>query len=242
MGRHAFGSFSASRRSCWAILRQCTVLCLLVDTSYQAYHKNVYLDTLNMSCFLHPHCHNYVCFFDSSGVVIKNCLKIMHGIYTLLKKPIILSKILSYFDSIFHWSCGDTPLVSGFDSHHGFSLPILAIWLVLRSWTISTGRSLSSGFLWLSLAKASPCTAITLLRCWRSRNSGNYWTKIARNIGTSCILYLPKTSRDILNNKDARIDRSTRKLKSLHSAGRIQHTLSKNDTADWFTLRRVSRR
>jgi hypothetical protein len=39
MGRHAFGSFSASRRSCWAILRQCTRLCLLVDISYQAYHK-----------------------------------------------------------------------------------------------------------------------------------------------------------------------------------------------------------
>ena len=39
MGRHAFGSFSASRRSWWAILRQCTGLCLLVDISYQAYHK-----------------------------------------------------------------------------------------------------------------------------------------------------------------------------------------------------------
>ena len=39
MGRHAFGSFSASRRSWWAILRQCTRLCLLVDTSYQAYLK-----------------------------------------------------------------------------------------------------------------------------------------------------------------------------------------------------------
>ena len=39
MDRHAFGSFSASRRSWWAILRQCTGLCLLVDISYQAYHK-----------------------------------------------------------------------------------------------------------------------------------------------------------------------------------------------------------
>jgi hypothetical protein len=39
LGRHAFGSFSASRRSWWAILQQCTGLCLLVDTSYQAYLK-----------------------------------------------------------------------------------------------------------------------------------------------------------------------------------------------------------
>jgi hypothetical protein len=49
MGRHAFGSFSASRRSWWAILRQCTGLCLLVDTRYQAYLKKVSLDTLNVS-------------------------------------------------------------------------------------------------------------------------------------------------------------------------------------------------
>ena len=32
-----------------AILWQCTELCVLVDTSYQAYHKNVSLDTLNVS-------------------------------------------------------------------------------------------------------------------------------------------------------------------------------------------------
>ena len=54
-----------------------------------------------MSYFLHLHCRNFVCFFDSSVVVIKHCLKIMHKIYTVLKKTIILSKILSYFDSIF---------------------------------------------------------------------------------------------------------------------------------------------
>ena len=39
MGRRAFGLFSASRRSWRAILRQCTELCLVVDTSYQACHK-----------------------------------------------------------------------------------------------------------------------------------------------------------------------------------------------------------
>ena len=41
MGRRAFGSFSAStgRRSWWAILRQCTGLCLLVDINHQPYHK-----------------------------------------------------------------------------------------------------------------------------------------------------------------------------------------------------------
>ena len=38
MGRHTFGSFSASRRSWWAILRQCTGLCLFVDTNYATYH------------------------------------------------------------------------------------------------------------------------------------------------------------------------------------------------------------
>ena len=38
-----FGSFSASRKSRRAIiLRQCTGLCLLVGTSYKAYHNNVY--------------------------------------------------------------------------------------------------------------------------------------------------------------------------------------------------------
>ena len=37
MGRHTFGSFSASRKSWRAILRQCMKLCLLVNTSYQAY-------------------------------------------------------------------------------------------------------------------------------------------------------------------------------------------------------------
>jgi hypothetical protein len=39
MDRHAFGSFSASRGSWWAILRQCTGLCLFVDITYQVYHK-----------------------------------------------------------------------------------------------------------------------------------------------------------------------------------------------------------
>ena len=43
MGRHAFGSFSASRRSWRAILRQCTRLRLLVDTSNQAYRKTYLL-------------------------------------------------------------------------------------------------------------------------------------------------------------------------------------------------------
>ena len=39
MGCHAYGSFSASRRSWWAILRQCSGRCLLVDISHQKYHK-----------------------------------------------------------------------------------------------------------------------------------------------------------------------------------------------------------
>ena len=33
----------------YVILRQCTALCLLVDTSYEEYHKNVSLDTLIVS-------------------------------------------------------------------------------------------------------------------------------------------------------------------------------------------------
>jgi hypothetical protein len=33
----------------WAILRQCTGLCLLVDINHQVNHKNVYLDTLAVS-------------------------------------------------------------------------------------------------------------------------------------------------------------------------------------------------
>ena len=49
MGCHAFGSFPASRRSWWAILRQCTRLCIIVDTSHQTYHKNVSLDAFIIS-------------------------------------------------------------------------------------------------------------------------------------------------------------------------------------------------
>ena len=44
-GPPLFGSFSASRRSFWAIPRQCTGLCLFVDISYQSYHKS-YSDLL----------------------------------------------------------------------------------------------------------------------------------------------------------------------------------------------------
>ena len=53
MGRHAFGSFSASRRSWQAILRQCTELCLLIDTSNQAYHKTyLWIRLVHLTKFL----------------------------------------------------------------------------------------------------------------------------------------------------------------------------------------------
>jgi hypothetical protein len=132
-------------------------------------------------------------------------------------------------------------LVSAFGLNRGRTLPILAIWLVHKWWTNSTGRSISAAFLWLSLANAFPCAALTLLRCWWSRSSGNYWTKIGRCIGTSCIIYVPKVEHAILNNKDAPMDSSTRKMKSLHSVGRMRHNLSKTDTTYWCTLRRVSK-
>ena len=49
MGRHAFGSFSASRRSWGPILRQCTGLWPSVDTSHQRYCFSVSLDTIIVS-------------------------------------------------------------------------------------------------------------------------------------------------------------------------------------------------
>ena len=132
-------------------------------------------------------------------------------------------------------------LVDVFGLNRGWTLPILAIWLVHKWWTNPTGRSFSAAFSWLSLANAFPCAALTLLRYWWSRSSGNYWTKIGRCIDTSCILYLPKVEHAILSNKDAPIDSSTRKMKSLHLAGRMRHNLSETDTTDWCTLRRVSK-
>ena len=59
---------------------------------------------------------------------------------------------------------------------------------------------------------------------------GDVGLLIERCIGTSCILDVPKDDYAITNNKDATIDSSTRKMKSLHSAGRMRHNSSETDT------------
>ena len=106
----------------------------------------------------------------------------------------------------------------------------------------STCRSLPSAFHGFRVENASAWTSQPLLCCWRTLDSERCRTKIEKSIGTACILYVPKDKHGILNNKDARHDRSTRKMRSLHSAGAMQHILSNNDTADWLIVRRVSKR
>ena len=72
-----------------------------------------------------------------------------------------------------------------------------------------------------------------LLRCWWAPESWRCRSKIERCIGTSCILDVPKdVSLVYWYLKDATIDSSTRKMKSLHSAGRMRHYSSKTDTTD----------
>ena len=88
LGRHAFGSFSASRRSWWAILRQCTRLCLLVDTSYQAYLKTylwirlTYLS--NISSFSS---YSGFCWFLRFGLTRRPVSRLLSAIKMLHTRP-----------------------------------------------------------------------------------------------------------------------------------------------------------
>ena len=87
-------------------------------------------------------------------------------------------------------------------------------------------------FSWFRVENVSLWMSQPLLCCWWTLDSWRCRSKIERCIGTSCILDVPKDDYAIPNNKDATIDSSTRKMKSLHSAGRMRHYSSKNDTTD----------
>ena len=104
-----------------------------------------------------------------------------------------------------------------------------------------TGRSLPCSFHGFRVENVSLWMSQPLLCCWWTPESWRCRSKIERCIGTSCILDVPKDDHAIPNNKDATIDSSTRKMKSLQSAGRMRHYSSKTDTTDWCTLRRVSK-
>ena len=95
-----------------------------------------------------------------------------------------------------------------------------------------TGRSLPCSFHGFRVENVSLWMSQPLLCCWWTLESWRCRTKIERCIGTSCILDVPKDDYAIPNNKDATIDSSTRKMKSLHSAGRMRHYSSKTDTTD----------
>jgi len=88
MGRHAFGSFSASRRSWWAILRQCTGRCLLVGISHQEYHQTyLWIRLTYLSKISSFSSYSGFCWFLRFGIARRPVLRLLSAIKMLHTRP-----------------------------------------------------------------------------------------------------------------------------------------------------------
>ena len=88
LGRRAFGSFSASRRSWWAILRQCTGLCLLVGISHQEHHQTyLWIRLTYLSKISSFSSYSGFCWFLRFGIARRPVLRLLSAIKMLHTRP-----------------------------------------------------------------------------------------------------------------------------------------------------------